>query len=72
MRGEDVSLIGDGLLAEHVRETGNASGADHCAGDCSAAIGKWSDRLLDFVVIGVAAEGDVVFSYRAVERGRSN
>ena len=39
----------------------------HCAGDCSAAIGKWSNWLLDLFVIGVTAESDVIFYYRAIE-----
>ena len=63
-----MRLVEDGLLAKHVGEAGDATGADALTGDCAAAVGQGSYRLLDFVVVGVAAEGAIAGAKCAVER----
>ncbi len=54
MRGEGVSLVEDGLLAEDVRKTSDASGADDGATDQAAAIGERGDGLLDIGEVAIA------------------
>ena len=67
MRRKGMRLVEDSLLAEDVGEAGNSAGADDCAGESSAAVGQRGDRLLDFVVVGVAAKGTIAAAQRAID-----
>jgi len=58
-RRKGVGFIEDGLLAKHVGEAWNTACSNHRAADDSAAIGKWSHRLLHFLEKRIATEGPV-------------
>ena len=62
-----MGLVEDGLLAKDVGEASDAAGSEDRAGDGAASIGQRRDRLLDFVVVGVAAEGAVAGAESAVD-----
>ena len=64
--GEDVGFVEHELLTENVGKPRDVVGAENGTGDGAGAVGKRSNRLLDFVVVAVAGEGAVVFTASTV------
>jgi len=66
-RGKDMVFVSDSLLSPHVGQARNATGAESCATDQTAAIRQWGNRILYLVVVGVAAEGVVASPISSID-----
>src|SRR6516225_9029230 len=67
MRREDVSLVSYGLLPQDIRQACDPTGANNRAGDRSASIGQWRNRLLNLVVVRVTSESQIMIALRTVD-----